>query len=306
MTWTSPHGTPLPPIGERTLLMGILNVTPDSFSDGGAWFDLAAAVDRAHRMVGEGADVIDIGGESTRPGASDVSAEEEAARVVPVIRRLKRELPHVPLSIDTYKAEVAAAAIDAGADLINDVWGLKHGLDEIALLQASEAAAANRPLPSLPPSAMAQVAAQKECPVFLMHNRRSRRYSEFWRELLADLQVSLALARHAGIAERQLWLDPGFGFGKEAPHNLEVLKRLDRIVGLGFPVLLGTSRKSTLGLALDRPVDQRLEATAATVVWGIAKGCHMVRVHDIGAIRLSTRMADAIQKGIHFSQEPAL
>lgn len=298
--WTSPHGTPLPPVGERTLLMGILNVTPDSFSDGGHWLDADLAVEAAERMVAEGADVIDIGGESTRPGSNQIQASEEAARILPVIRRLREKLPRTALSVDTYKAEVAVAAVEAGADMINDVWGLKHGLDPEVLQQAARALARNEPFSELPASPMARVAAEKRCPVILMHNRSSRDYHDFWSEFLAELQVSLALARSSGIPDHQIWIDPGFGFGKSPAHNLEALKHLDRVVSLGFPVLLGTSRKSTLGLVLDRPVDQRLEGTAATLVWGISRGCHMVRVHEVAAMRPYVRMTDAIVEGERF------
>jgi dihydropteroate synthase len=264
--------------------MGILNVTPDSFSDGGIWMEVGEAMRQAHHLVAEGADILDIGGESTRPGSTPVSAEEELARVLPVIRRLKRELPATPVSIDTYKAEVAAAAIDAGADLVNDVWGLKFGLGG-----------------SGESSPMAHVVADRNCPVILMHNRSTRSYTDFWSELLADLQGSIALARQAGIEDRQIWLDPGFGFGKEPRHNLEVLKHLERVTSLGFPVLLGTSRKSTLGLVLERPAGERIEGTAATSVWGISRGCHMLRLHEVGAIRPYVKMADAIAQGIHFN-----
>lgn len=299
-SWTSPHGTPLPPIGGRTLLMGILNVTPDSFSDGGAWIQIPDAVKRAHQMAADGADVIDVGGESTRPGASEVSAQEEEARVVPVIRRLKRELPQVPLSIDTYKADVAAAAVAAGADMINDVQGLKHGLSQPDLDRWARAASGDDAAAALPKSPMARVAAEANCPVFIMHNGAGSEYSSFWDELIRDLRTSVALARAAGVEDRQIWLDPGFGFGKKPPHNLEVVKNLDRLGALGFPVLLGTSRKSTIGQVLDRDVEHRLEGTAATVVWGIAKGCQMVRIHDIAPIALHARMADAVKLGLDY------
>lgn len=296
--WSSPHGTPLPTIGRRTLLMGILNVTPDSFSDGGIWIDASRAVAGAREMVNAGADVIDIGGESARPGAAAVSADEEIARILPVIRKLREELPELPISVDTYKAEVASAAIDAGADMINDVWGGKHGIAPGILAHASHASARGEESPSLPPSPLCTVAAEKKCPVFLMHNRHTRDYRDFWPDFLADLNVSIALARNAGVSDHQIWLDPGFGFAKTPAQNLESLKHLDRVGALGFPVLLGTSRKSTLGLVLDRPVDQRLEGTAATTVWGIAKGCRMVRIHDIAEIAPFVRMADAIEQGL--------
>ncbi len=285
-TWTSPHNTPLPEIGPRTLLMGILNVTPDSFSDGGAWLETDAALRHARQMISEGADIIDIGGESTRPGADPVSAADEIARVLPVIRRLKTEFPQIPISIDTYKAEVADAAIAAGADLINDVWGLRHPLPETDATHTSP---------------MAAVAARHRCPVILMHNRPHRRYTDFWPEILADLQTSLSLARNAGIEDRQIWIDPGFGFGKEPRHNLEVLKNLDRIAALGFPILLGTSRKSTLGLILDRRApEDRFPGTAATAVWGIARGCQMIRTHEIAPLKPFLQTADAIRAGLDF------
>jgi dihydropteroate synthase len=299
-SWTSPHHTPLPAIGSRTLLMGILNVTPDSFSDGGDCFAPDLAVEGAAQMVSQGADLIDIGGESTRPGSLPISAEEEAARILPVIRQLKHKLPRLPISVDTYKADVAAAAIEAGADMINDVWGLKFGLDPAPLALAADAIARSQPIPDLPVSPMGRVAAAQACPVILMHNRSTRDYHDFWPQFLAELQVSLHLARAAGIPDRQIWLDPGFGFGKGPAHNLEALKHLDRVAALGFPILLGTSRKSTLGLVLDRPVDQRQEGTAATLVWGVAKGCQMVRIHEVAAMQPFIRMADAIHQGVNF------
>lgn len=288
--WRGPHGRKLPDYSSRTLIMGILNVTPDSFSDGGAWGDEAKAVAQAVRLAGEGADIIDVGGESTRPGAGAISAADERSRVIPVIEGIRRELPDVPVSIDTYKADVARAAIEAGADLVNDVWGLKWDLSKAA--------------PGEPSSPMAAAAVELRCPVIAMHNRSSRNYRDFWKEFLADVAGTLRLAAGAGIPHHQIWLDPGFGFGKEPRHNLEVLHHLDRLVALGYPVLLGTSRKSTIGLVLDRPVDQRLEGTAATVVWGIAKGCRMVRVHEVAAVRPFIVMADAIAQGISHGQDP--
>lgn len=274
--------------------MGILNVTPDSFSDGGAWDDVDSAVRQAVRLAGEGADIIDVGGESTRPGASPVTADDECRRVIPAIEAIRKELPSTPISVDTYKPVVAAAAIEAGADIINDVWGLKWNGQEPSAGDAGAVSA----------SPMAATIARLGCPVIAMHNRTEKKYADFWPEFLSDVRMSIRLAREAGIPAHQIWLDPGFGFGKEPCHNLEVLKRLDRLTALGFPVLLGTSRKSTIGLVLDRPVDRRLEGTAATVVWGIAKGCRMVRVHDVAEIRPFVAMADAIAHGIHYGQTP--
>lgn len=270
--------------------MGVLNVTPDSFSDGGELGSTQAVVERAGAMIAAGADVLDLGGESTRPGAAAVSASEELARVLPAIAALRRAWPQIPLSIDTYKPEVAAAAIAAGADLINDIWGCTHGLNS-----------AERAAPPERPTAMAETAARLRCPIILMHNRPDRDYRDFWPDLLRDLQLSLALARSAGVKERQIWLDPGFGFAKEAQHNLEVLKNLSRIVALGHPVLVGTSRKSTIGRVLGATVDQRLEGTGATVVWAIQQGARMIRVHDVAEMVRFARMADAINAGLAFT-----
>lgn len=258
--------------GERTLVMGILNVTPDSFSDGGRYNRLDAAVRRAVEMVEEGADVIDIGGESTRPGAVPVSLEEELERVIPVVERVAREVD-VPISVDTYKAEVARQALEAGAHLINDVWGLKADPD------------------------MARVAAEYGAPVILMHNRRDPNYRDLMADIVADLRESIALARAAGIPDARIILDPGIGFAKTYEQNVEVMRRLDAIVALGYPVLLGTSRKSLIGLTLDLPVNERLEGTIATAVLGIVQGVDMVRVHDVKAHVRACRMADAIVRG---------
>lgn len=298
-TWQSPHGRPLPPIGGRTLVMGILNVTPDSFSDGGELPTLQAVVDRAGAMIAAGADVLDIGGESTRPGAMPVAAEEELARVLPAIAALRQRWPGVPLSVDTFKPSVAEAAIHAGADILNDIWGLTCDLASEERAQALEHVRAGG-TDDLPLTAMAKTAARLGCPVILMHNRPDRNYRDFWPDLLLDLKLSLGLAHRAGIAAHRLWLDPGFGFAKDAEHNLEVLKHLDRIVTLGHPVLVGTSRKSTIGKVLGTTVGDRIEGTGATVVWSIQKGCQMIRVHDVAAMVRFARMADAIKAGLGF------
>lgn len=302
-SWESPHGRPLPAVGRRTLIMGVLNATPDSFSDGGQLPTPEAVAKRAREMVDAGADVLDLGGESTRPGAAAVSASEELARVLPAIAALRTACPNTPLSIDTYKATVAEACVRAGADIINDVWGLAHGLSAEQRVQWRARARSISPsaetIPS--PSPMAEAAARLKAPVIVMHNRPDRAYGDFWEDVILDLEMSLALAASAGIARRQLWLDPGFGFAKNAPHNLEVLRELHRIVALGYPVLVGTSRKSTLGAVLGTTVDNRLEAGGATLVWAIQQGCAMVRVHDVREMARFVRMADAIKAGLRFS-----
>ncbi|MGE7273376.1 dihydropteroate synthase [Brevibacillus panacihumi] len=260
------------PLGERTLVMGILNVTPDSFSDGGRYIDLDQAVAQARHMVEAGADLIDIGGESTRPGSEPVDAAEELDRVLPIIRALSTEL-QVPLSIDTYKAEVADRAVQAGAHIINDIWGAKRD------------------------KRMAEVASRHQVPIILMHNREDRNYQHFFANFVKDLRESVQIALQAGVRHDQIILDPGIGFAKSLEQNLETMRRLDDLVGLGFPVLLATSRKSMIGHVLDLPVDERMEGTAATVALGVAKGCHMVRVHDVKEMKRVTTMMDAMVKG---------
>lgn len=286
--------------------MGVLNVTPDSFSDGGQLGSEQAVVDRAGQMLAAGADLLDLGGESTRPGAAPVSIGDELARVVPAIEAVRRAYPQAPLSIDTYKPEVATAALAAGADMINDIWGGTHGLTsaERAAWQraASNAAPAGDAEPPVPrPSAMAAVAARWRCPIILMHNRPDRAYGDFWPAVLLDFRLSLALAHTAGVVDAQIWLDPGFGFAKEPAHNLAVLRELSRIVALGYPVLVGTSRKSTIGRVLGTTVDHRLEGTGATVVWAIQQGAKMIRVHDVAEMVRFARMADAINAGLAFA-----
>jgi dihydropteroate synthase len=298
--WQSPHGRALPTPGERTLLMGVLNITPDSFSDGGELPSLQAVVDRAGAMLAAGADILDLGGESTRPDCAPISAAEELGRVGPAVAAVRQAFPAAPLSIDTYKAEVARAAVQAGADLVNDVWGGLHGF--AAARRRELIASLHNPAASSPlapdESPMALAVAELGCPLILMHNRPDRDYKDFWADVLDDLRLSVLVARSAGVAHHQLWLDPGFGFAKEPAHNLEVLKHLARVVELGFPVLLGTSRKSTLGRVLDAPVQDRLDATGATVVWGIQQGCQMVRVHDVAPMRRFVKMADALRAGL--------
>ncbi|MDN9012666.1 dihydropteroate synthase [Brevibacillus laterosporus] len=264
------------PLHERTLIMGILNVTPDSFSDGGRYNQLDDAMRHAERLVKDGADIIDVGGESTRPGSQLVSAEQELERIIPIIERLSRDID-VPISVDTYKARVADEALRAGAHIINDVWGAKKD------------------------SEMAAVAARWNVPIILMHNREQMEYQDFFPDYIKDLQESIQLALAAGVSEEMIVLDPGIGFAKTLQQNLEAMRRLDDLVALGYPVLLGTSRKSMIGKVLDLPVDERLEGTIATVALGIEKGCHIMRVHDVKAIKRTAMMMDAIKKGVLYN-----
>ena len=257
------------PPGRRTYVMGILNVTPDSFSDGGKYTDTMLAVAQADRMAAAGADLIDVGGESTRPGHVKISEEEEIRRVVPVIRELKRRFD-VPVSIDTYKSAVAEAALDAGADLLNDIWGFRA--DE----------------------RMAELAAEYQVPVCLMHNRDNTDYKDFMKEVVGDLEESLAIAERHNIRKENIMLDPGVGFGKTYEPNLIILNHLEDIVALGYPVLLGTSRKSVIGNTLDLPVTEREEGTIATSVIGAMKGCGYVRVHDVEKNVRALRMTKAV------------
>ncbi len=256
----------------HTYIMGILNVTPDSFSDGGRWNDRDRALRHVQEMVEEGADIIDIGGESTRPGYTLLGEEEEMARVIPVIEAVKAAFD-VPVSLDTYKAQVAEAGIAAGADLINDIWGLRYD------------------------GKMAAVIAGSGLPCCLMHNRREAHYEDFVNEVRLDLQESLKAAAEAGIQKEKIILDPGVGFGKNYEQNLEIIRNMDALEPLGCPLLLGCSRKSVIGLTLDLPVDQRVEGTLATTVIGVMKGAMFVRVHDIRENVQAVRMTEAVLYG---------
>ena len=255
----------------NTYIMGILNVTPDSFSDGGKFNGMDEAMAHARQMVEEGVDIIDVGGESTRPGHVQITDEEEIARVTPVIEALKKEFD-VPVSIDTYKSHVAEAAIQAGADLVNDIWGLKY--DE----------------------KMADVIARHQVACCLMHNRNKAEYQDFRKDFMDDMRDCVRLAKNAGIADDQIILDPGVGFGKSYEMNLEIIHHMEILNELGYPVLLGTSRKSVIGLTLDLPVDQREEGTMVTTVFGVQKGCAFVRVHDVEKNRRAIQMTKAIMR----------
>jgi dihydropteroate synthase len=262
--------------GERTFVMGILNVTPDSFSGDGllaAADPVAAAVAQARRMVEDGADLLDVGGASSRPGHASVPPGDEIARVVPVIRELVAALPGTAISLDTTSPVVAAAGLDAGAHLLNDVWGVSDD------------------------PAMVRVAAERGVPIVLMHNRAEARYRNLVAEVVAELERALERAMDAGVPWDHLVVDPGFGFGKTPDHNLALLGGLGALRVLGRPVLLGTSRKSTLGKVLDLPAGERVEATAATTALGIAAGADIVRVHDVRENARTARVADAILRG---------
>ena len=275
--------------GARTYVMGILNITPDSFSGDGiiAKGDVVqVSIEQAHSFVASNVDVLDVGGESTRPGSAPVAVDEELQRVIPIIRALKENFPNTLISIDTYKARVAEEAVNAGAHIINDVWGLRAD-------------------PSL-----ANIAAKYKTPVILMHNRSNpasievhaqlgnayigSEYQNLIEEVKCELMDSVTLARAAGIPDERIILDPGIGFGKTVSHNLELINRLDEIRALDFPVLLGPSRKSFIGFTLDLPADQRVEGTAAAIAVGIARGADIIRVHDVEHMRRIAKMTDAI------------
>lgn len=254
---------------KETFIMGILNVTPDSFSDGGKYNSVDAAVRQAKKMVADGAKIIDVGGESTRPGYERISDEEEIKRVVPVIEALVREVPAV-ISIDTYKSAVARAAVEAGAHMINDIWGAQAD------------------------PAMASVAAEYNVPIILMHNRNSEPYSNYWEDFIEDLKKSIDIVKQAGVPDQHIMLDPGIGFAKNLEQSIETMQRLEELSAMGYPVLLATSRKRMIGSILDLPVDERVEGTAATCAYGVMKGCHMMRVHDVKEVARTVKVIDAL------------
>ncbi len=259
-------------LSERTHIMGILNVTPDSFSDGGSYTTTQQAVDQAIAMERQGADIIDIGGESTRPDHDPVSLQEELHRVIPMIETIKDQV-HVPISIDTYKAETARRAIEAGAHIINDIWGAKKDPE------------------------IAAVAAQYEVPIILMHNRKNKNYTSLIDDMKRDLTESIEIAITSGVNEENIILDPGIGFAKTATHNLLVMKHLDTFTDLGYPLLLGTSRKSFIGKVLNGSPKERDYGTGATTCLGISKGIHIVRVHNVALNVDMAKMMDAMLRG---------
>jgi len=266
--------------GERTYVMGIINLSPDSFSGDGIT-DLKAALAQAHRLVSEGADILDIGGESTRPGSSPISVDEEVGRVVPVIERLASEIS-IPLSVDSYKSEVAQKALKAGATIINDQWGLKRDLK------------------------LAELAAERGVPLILMSNQRDKGgydsgiqrdtayYDDLMTEVTSTLENSIQQALKLGVPRENIIVDPGIGFGKSWRQELEIIRRLDELRGLGRPILIGPSRKSFIGMVLDLPAGERMEGTAAAIAIGISKGADIVRVHDVQQMVRVCRLSDAI------------
>ena len=254
----------------RTYIMGILNVTPDSFSDGGQFLSVDAALRQVESMVSEGVDVIDIGGESTRPGHLKVSSQVEIARTSPIIEAIVKRFD-IPISIDTYKSEVADAALKAGASMVNDVWGLKYD------------------------PKMASIVKLYDVPVCIMHNRHDMDYHSILPDMIQDLHDSIQIAKNAGIEDSKIILDPGIGFAKTKEHNLFVMKNLGHFHSLGYPVLLGASRKSVIGLTLDLPVTERLEGTLATTVMAVLAGCSWVRVHDVMENARVIRMTEAVR-----------
>lgn len=256
----------------RTYIMGILNITPDSFSDGGKFNHIDAALKHAERMIDEGADLLDIGGESSRPGHTRVDADEEIARVLPVIEAIKARFA-IPVSVDTCKSQVACAAIAAGADLINDIWGLKFDAH------------------------MAEVIAKSGVACCLMHNRKAPAYNDFLCDFSKDIDECLALAAEAGVADEQIILDPGVGFAKTVEQNLQIIKNTQVLAAKGFPMLLGTSRKSFIGAVLDLPLEQRLEGTLATTALAVQYGYSFVRVHDVKENKRIIQMTEAILAG---------
>lgn len=263
------------PLGKKTYVMGILNVTPDSFSDGGKHNRLEEALKHAGKMIEDGTDIIDIGGESTRPNYTMISEEEEIERVVPVIEAIRKHYD-IPISIDTYKSKVAKAACSAGANLINDIWGLKYD------------------------PAMAEVVKTQDVAVCIMHNRKKPYYNNFLNDLLTDMHESVEIATSAGIAVDKIMIDPGIGFAKTYEMNLSLINQLEVFHEMGLPILLGASRKSVIGLTLEEPVDNRLEGTIATSVIAVMKGCHFIRVHDVKENVQAIRMAEAIIQSQNF------
>ena len=258
--------------GVRTYVMGIINLTPDSFSGDGLGGDVASAVEQALRFQEDGADILDVGAESTRPGFEQVSVEEELKRLIPALEAIASKV-NLPISVDTYKSAVARRAVDAGAIIINNIWGLKIEPD------------------------LARVAADTGVGLVLMHNQKGTEYANLILDLVSSLKISVEIALQAGVPQENIIVDPGFGFGKNPDQNLEILNQLKLLQEIGYPVLTGTSRKSTLGLLLDLPAEQRVEGTAATVALSIVGGADMVRVHDVKEMVRVCRVTDAVVRG---------
>lgn len=256
-------------IGKRPYIMGILNVTPDSFSDGGSYTDIDKALEHTKHMIDDGADIIDVGGESTRPGHIKISVQEEIERTCFVIEAIKENFD-IPVSLDTYKPEVAQSGLLAGADMINDIWGFKWD------------------------AKMAEIAAKHDVPCCLMHNRNNSDYNDIVQDVVSDLNDSIQIALDAGVKPENIITDPGIGFAKDTRQNLIMMNHVDELLRLGYPVLLGTSRKSMIGNTLNLTVDEREEGTIATSVMGLMKGCSFFRVHDVKANIRALKMADAI------------
>jgi dihydropteroate synthase len=256
----------------QVLIMGILNVTPDSFSDGGQFNNLDASLKQVEKMIADGADLIDLGGESTRPGHTQISDAEEIERIVPMIAAIRQRFD-IPISIDTYKGAVGAAALQAGADMVNDIWGFKYD-------------------PTL-----AEVTAKYQVPCVLMHNRNNQNYQNLMSDINSDLQESIDIALTAGISKDAIIIDPGIGFAKDYAQNMETMHHLETLQDLGYPILLGTSRKGFIGLTLDLPVTERVEGTVATTVIGIMKGASIIRVHDVRENKRAAQMTLGILKG---------
>lgn len=261
--------------GHKTYIMGILNVTPDSFSDGGDFTDVDKAIAHAKEMISSGAHIIDIGGESSRPGHQNIHIEEEIKRVLPVIKRLSAETDAI-ISLDTIRSEVAEEGLKNGAHIINDIWGLQKDLD------------------------MAKVAAKYKVPVVVMHNQDGTEYEDMLEEIKEFFRKSIGIAKEAGIEDNMIILDPGIGFGKTPEQNIVLMSRLDEIKSLGYPVLLGTSRKSMIGKILDLPAKDRMEGTLATTVLGISQGVDIVRVHDVSENSRAAKMTDAMIRGEYY------
>lgn len=260
-------------VKNKTYIMGILNITPDSFSDGGKYNKIDKALLHCEEMISQGADIIDIGGESTRPGHKVITSEEEKKRVIPVIKEIKKRFD-IPISIDTYKSTVAKAAIEVGADIVNDIWGLKADKD------------------------MAELVKKSDVVCIITHNSSSGIYNDFLNDVIKELNESINIAKNIGISQNKIIIDPGIGFGKSYENNIEITKNIDLLVKLGYPVLYAASRKSMIGNTLNLPENKRLEGTIATSVWACINGCSFIRVHDVNENKQAVKMIEKILQRI--------